>query len=328
MAGEQLATKEIYTKEEVERLLDARDQRLEERFIKAFNSESRRDTEGGDKDEENIRLESNTPHEQQAFENDDDERSLMKLSLLPLDTFSFLAFVKLKSTSMLTTIIVFAVQTASLSLLAFDEFSAGDSGNLLGVPPQVSSATSIIQILALFIGVFSQTDFSDSLNSLLIGYDKDELEFHFGPNIFYWRWLMAHWTRIIVSSFGMFTTYLLIVSESDPTELLLDFTAIEFITNLDNIFFWLAAWGYMGLKAQQDATLVATADPCYLVVIKSEKDISTEGKGPAGRASRSSSTSLGVLTTDKSSRRSVQSSTMIEVSPKDRKHGQDRMSSK
>lgn len=321
-----MAEEKLYTREEVESLLDERDRKLEER-LRDFIAKSSSDTdEGGDKDEENIRLESSTLHQEQhqAF-GIDDERSLMNLPLLPLDTFSFLAFVKLKSTSMLSTIIVLAVQMTTLSLLSFDEFSTGDSGNIFGVPPQVSSATSIIQVLALFIGVFSQSDFSDSLNSLLIGYDKEELEFYFGPNIFYWRWLVAHWTRIVVSSFGLFTTFLLIVSESDPTDLLLDFTAIEFITNLDNIFFWLSAWGYMGLKAQQDATLVATADPCYLVVMKSKGGFSGEDEGPAGRISRSSSKSLGVLTTDKSSRRLGQRSTRIDVSPKDRKHGRDRV---
>ena len=204
----------------------------------------------------------------QEKQEDDEETELIDLPILPCDTFSLLAFSKAMTTSMVTAIGVFVVQSVALSLLAFDILSGGSPDNLIGAPARVSPATSTIQVLALFIGVFSQTDFQDSLNCLLIGFDEDDMKYYFGNRINRCRWLFCHLTRIFVSALGLMVMFCLIVSESDPTELLLDFTAIEFITNLDNIFFWLAAWGYMGFRAQQDATRVVTAKPCHLLVVK------------------------------------------------------------
>lgn len=190
------------------------------------------------------------------------------LPLLPNDVFSFLAFAKPTTTSMLAAVIVIIIQGSTLSLLAYDILSHGSPGNWIGAPVRVSTPTSIIQVLAMFIGVFSQTDFQESLNSVLIGYDENEMKHHFGSMVTKPRWFFCHSTRIFVSAIGLAVMYCLIVGESDSTELLLNFTAIEFVTSLDNIFFWLCAWGYMGLRAQQDATRVVTAHPCHIVVVK------------------------------------------------------------
>lgn len=65
-------------------------------------------------------------------------------------------------------------------------------------------------------------------------------------------------------------TFLLIMTESAATDLLLNFTAIEFVTNLDNIFFWLCAWGYLGTEAQGDAARIISASPNHIMIAKRE----------------------------------------------------------
>jgi hypothetical protein len=130
---------------------------------------------------------------------------------------------------------------------------------LFGFHTAVSRATSTIQVITLFIGVFSQTDFQDSLNTLLVGYHADELKENFDVDITYGRWMFSLVMRVFVSMMGLIATFFLIVTGSEPSQLLLDFTAIEFITNLDNIFFWLTAWGYVGCSAQRDASKLVGA---------------------------------------------------------------------
>ena len=49
----------------------------------------------------------------------------------------------------------------------------------MSVLSTVSAGVSFIQAMTLLIGVFSQTDFQDSLNTLLIGYHKEELKANF-----------------------------------------------------------------------------------------------------------------------------------------------------
>ncbi|KAL3927224.1 MAG: hypothetical protein SGBAC_013168, partial [Bacillariaceae sp.] len=196
---------------------------------------------------------------------DDDEEEGIDLPLLPEDTFSYIAFSKWKSTSMLTAISVLAVQVTTLSVLALDFASTTFPGNTLGVPVSVNARTATIQVIALFIIVFSQGDLQDSLNLLFMGYDKEELENNLHLKVSYTRWLISLTTRLSVTFFGLCITFVMIVRESDVTQLLLDFTSIEFVTNLDNIFFWLTAWGYLGLSAQRDATTVVQAKAPVLV---------------------------------------------------------------
>lgn len=185
----------------------------------------------------------------------------VEIPLLPEDTFSFFAFSRKSSTSLVAAVFVICFQLISLSLIGLDMFSAGTPENRLGVPIRVSPATSTIQVLALLISVFSQTDYQDSLNTLYSGHENQRWEERLGVPVPYWRWQASLWIRFCVSLLGLVMTFLLIVSESDASELLLDFTAIEFITNLDNIFFWLCAWGYLGIEAQRDAARVALATP-------------------------------------------------------------------
>mmetsp|Transcript_4368 Transcript_4368/g.10266 ORF Transcript_4368/g.10266 Transcript_4368/m.10266 type:complete len:1616 (+) Transcript_4368:120-4967(+) len=198
-------------------------------------------------------------------DDDDDEDEGVDLPLLPEDTFSYLAFSRWRSTSMFTSIAVVAIQVVTLSVLAMDFSSIKYPGNRLGVPVSVNGRTATIQVIALFIIVVSQGDLQDSLNLLFMGYDKEELEKNLRTTVTYRRWLLSLVTRLSVTIFGLCITFVMIVRESDVTQLLLDFTSIEFVTNIDNIFFWLTAWGYLGLSAQRDATAVVQAKAPVLV---------------------------------------------------------------
>ncbi|CAJ1947087.1 unnamed protein product [Cylindrotheca closterium] len=214
-----------------------------------------------------------------AADDDDDEEEGVDLNLLPEDTFSYLAFSKWRSTSMFTALAVVAIQVTTLSVLALDFASIKYPGNRLGVPVSVNSRTATIQVIALFIIVISQGDLQDSLNLLFMGYDKEELEKNLNAKVTYRRWLISLCTRLLVTILGLCITFVMIVRESDVTQLLLDFTSIEFVTNIDNIFFWLTAWGYLGLSAQRDATAVIQAKAPVLVQEEVE-----DGKKPSAEA--------------------------------------------
>jgi hypothetical protein len=56
------------------------------------------------------------------------------------------------------------------------------------------------------------------------------------------------------------TTFLLIVESDDVVGLVLDFTAVEFITLLDNAFFLLAKQGFMGPKNRLESEIIVHTD--------------------------------------------------------------------
>jgi hypothetical protein len=76
--------------------------------------------------------------------------------------------------------------------------------------------------------VCSRRQITKILNTLLVGYDEIALWENFGEHINYRRWILSLSMRIGVSLMGLVATFFLIISEADPTELLLDFTAIGF----------------------------------------------------------------------------------------------------
>jgi hypothetical protein len=97
----------------------------------------------------------------------------------------------------------------------------------MGVPISANTQTAVIQVIALFIIVFSQGDLQDSLNLLFMGYDAHELESSFGRKVSYVRWLWSLSSRLFVALYGLGITFVMIVRESEVTQLLLDFTSIE-----------------------------------------------------------------------------------------------------
>ena len=235
-------------------------------------------------------------------DNDEEEFEGIEIPILNADTFSFLAFVDFCSVSMILLVVVILVQLATVTILLVDIFSSGTPDNPAGVPASVPPTTSIMQILALLITVVSQGDLQDSLNTFFIGYHSLDLELNLGRHAPYWRWVASGVTRFVVASCALATTFLLIVGQSSPRDLLLDFTAIAFVTNLDNITFELASLGYFGLEPQMDASAIILAKTRTLRAIRTddddEEDDDEEAAGD-GRQHSSSSMRGNILSSSK-----------------------------
>ncbi|CAJ1933061.1 unnamed protein product [Cylindrotheca closterium] len=215
---------------------------------------------------------------------DGDTPDGIDIPLLPQDTFSYLAFSKLTSVSLAIAIFVIGVQVLTLTVLAVDMFGEGTPGNVLGIPAGINESTATIQVVAIFIITVAQTDLHDSLNTLFVGYQGDELSDAIGRPTQKWRWTVSLWVRISITLYALMVTFIMICTESDTTQVLLDFTSIEFVTNLDNIFFWLTAYGYLGFGAQEDANLVLNAKP-FSIVLSERDDGSTKERRFSVRSS-------------------------------------------
>ena len=155
-----------------------------------------------------------------------------EIPLLPQDTFSFLAFSKYTSLPLFISLLVIAVQTLTLTVLAVDMFGDGEPGNILAFPSGINQSTATIQVVAIFIITVGQTDLHDSL---FVGYDAYELSESIGRPVRKWRWTISLWVRINITLYALAVTFIMICTESDTTQVLLDFTSIEFVTNLDNV---------------------------------------------------------------------------------------------
>jgi hypothetical protein len=144
---------------------------------------------------------------------------------------------------------VFLFQIVIFSLLAVDLISKKDSegDRLARIPAHVETIVRVTQFLAIIIAVLTQADLRTSLEQVNEGYSEDRIgkkseEASCG------KWWFAAACRFLEGALGLVVTFFLIVIEDNVFDLLLNFTAMEFVSQLDDVAFFLAGTGYFGSK--------------------------------------------------------------------------------
>jgi hypothetical protein len=185
--------------------------------------------------------------------------------LLPLDTFSLISLPKPRTYSLLLAVGVCALQVLTLGFLVADVIDPSRNDNYLGIPPNVGSAVRAGQFLAILIAVVSQDCVIDSAHVWSQGFDKcasalgnTGCEATTWRSPWLWRWHLSALLRFFIGCLGLAATFMLIFRAETARDVLLNFTAVEFVALLDNIVFNLALAGFVG-GAQVDAKKVSEA---------------------------------------------------------------------
>jgi hypothetical protein len=165
---------------------------------------------------------------------------------LPPDTFSFLVCSKVLSQPFVFGITVFIFQITIYSLLAVDLINPS-SHNPLGIPANVEPSVRGTQFLAIIVAVLTQADLRTSLEQVNEGYNKDRIGNEFGEAS-RGKWWFAAACRFLQGALGLVLTFFLIVTVDNVFDLLLNFTAMEFVSQLDDVAFFVAGTGYFGSK--------------------------------------------------------------------------------
>lgn len=229
---------------------------IESLIIHRFNEKEKAATE-----EESPKRRSSRPYSRRLYggvrRSSIDDSSTEKL--LPEDTFSFLVFARVGSPTFWYGLGVFIFQMTLLSLLTSDSVDSSDFSNPVGIPADVNPAVRISQFLAMVVTVVSQQDVVESLNVLYKGYNESKLLEEFGL-VSYNRWVLSASLRLLEGMFSIAVTFILIMKTDEVRDLLLNFTAVEFVSQLDDGIFRLAGWGYFGKKVYDDAHKVSDAE--------------------------------------------------------------------
>ena len=99
--------------------------------------------------------------------------------------------------------------------------------------------SSLFQIFAVTVTVYTQSDLIDGIFLLTEG-SQNLLKFTTPPKFFFSVCL-----RIVAGTFGIAATFLLIIYSTEVVELLLNFTAIEFVATLDGSAFDIVSKGFL-----------------------------------------------------------------------------------
>jgi hypothetical protein len=165
---------------------------------------------------------------------------------LPPDTFSFLVCSKILSQPFVLGMTVFIFQITIYSLLALDLINPL-SENPLDIPANVETNVRVTQFLAVIVAVLTQADLRTSLEQVNEGYRTDRIGKEFGEASCV-KWWFATTCRFLQGALGLVVTFFLIVTVDTVFNLLVNFTAMEFVSQLDDVAFFLAGTGYFGSK--------------------------------------------------------------------------------
>ena len=218
------------------------------------DNESSHWLERGDEVDRSISL-SRSLSRQSAMRHIVQEREEKFTSQLSEDTFSFLITSNVCSIPYCTGMCVLGLKVAIFVLIAVGLVNGQPPSNPIGIPAAVSTAVAISQFLALFITVASQDDVITSLTYMFEGY-QPEMGYAFETNSY--KWASGVVALFLTGALGLIVTFLLITSSDQVVDLILNFTAVEFVSLLDNVAFALAVAGFLGGANQKEALLITS----------------------------------------------------------------------
>jgi len=142
-------------------------------------------------------------------------------------------------------VIVFVTQMMILGLAITDMKRDAPDENPYKLPIDVPLQVIVAQYVATIVATMTQADIFTSLHALMVvGYDASILDHFAGAT--YAKWVTSNVFRLVVGLTNMAASFLIIVQADDVLDIFKDFAALYFITELDNVAFWLADIGYFG----------------------------------------------------------------------------------
>ncbi len=170
---------------------------------------------------------------------------------LPEDTFSFLIYTDAFSSCFLLGIMVFLFQLAIYAVLLYDITDRGNKKNRFKFPFNVGMSVRIAEVIAIFISIITQQDVRKAICLYRDGFDESGL-----TQVFKGATLIKWWLSIVLRAseglLGLFVTFILIMQSNSVRELLLNFSAIEFVSMLDDVLFELASEGFLGRTLKKE----------------------------------------------------------------------------
>lgn len=139
-------------------------------------------------------------------------------------------------------VFVMVVQVTILALCMESLIDEAGPGNRLHVPDYNTVEEILAQALALLVSLFASRDIVKSLSVFDVRYGKEEENAVASK----WKWYLLNFVRFAIASLGLVVTFCFILQGTEVLDLFLDFAAVQFVSELDDIAFHLAKAGVLG----------------------------------------------------------------------------------
>lgn len=162
-------------------------------------------------------------------------------TLLSDDIYSLFYTTKAASHAFMFAIFVFLFQTMIILLISIDLIDAG-SDNPLQLPAAVPLEVTIAQGFAVILAVATQSDLFTAIISFHDGYDKRAKDVDLDCT--FPKWLFACLGQFMVGVWLLVVIFILIVQSTTVIGMMLNFAALSFVSEIDNVAFKLGKYGF------------------------------------------------------------------------------------
>jgi len=186
---------------------------------------------------------------------------------LDADTFSMMTISKVGSLSWMLGAISFCFEMIFGSMIAINQFRLSTSSSTFDVPFKVDAEVRVVQFLTIIVALSIQTDILTSIRTFfLLGYSRTNWMEVIGVEESYSAtgtlgiWLLRiafpNTLKLVQGLTVTFVSFVIIVQAQEIIGLLKDFTALTIISEIDNVLYGLAVYGYLGEQLRCGAVKV------------------------------------------------------------------------
>jgi hypothetical protein len=190
---------------------------------------------------------------------------------LKQDVFSMIFISQIKSVAFLYSCFIVLVQIVILVLCLIGLFKNRQEGNLLQIPVHNAMSEIVAQALALLVTVLVAGDIINALDVFDVKFSENVQTLFDVPHASELKWYLANVLRFIVGSLGVIVAFFFICQGIDVLDLFLDFAVVQFVSELDEIGFYLADTGILASQLQRDAENVKKVRMDYKTDASSQK---------------------------------------------------------
>jgi hypothetical protein len=170
------------------------------------------------------------------------------------DIYSIIYTARSCSTAFWFAIFVFLFQITIIGLILTDLIDVSNEFNPLQIPPGVVTEVRIAQCLALLLSVAMQQDIITSLIFLHNGYNSEVLDTV--PYAKFPKWLLSGICQFIAGSSLLVALFILMMQSTEVISLFLNFAALHFVSEVDNVGFAMGNLGFISDSVQAETKRV------------------------------------------------------------------------
>lgn len=175
---------------------------------------------------------------------------------LPEDTYSMILIARNGSSTQIFCVACIFFQFSLVILIVVSLVKETSTFNPFVVPIGVDEQVILAQALAVILAAFSAEDLLTALSFLFICVDDDVRQAI--PEVTKARWILAFGSKALEGLLCLATIFLLIVQSETVISLCLNFAALSFVWNIDDMFYTLGRSGYFLIGIQESSNRLAT----------------------------------------------------------------------